>query len=237
MDFTGRVAVITGGTGGLGRAVTLGFLKAGATVVTTYVVPAEQDRLQKEAAPYRARLACRNVDVTDEGGVTRFAEETIAQQGRVDVLINIVGGYVGGKAVWETDLATWNHMMTLNLTSAYLCAKAIVPHMIKRNRGWIVNVASRAGLKGDAGAAAYAASKAGDLVLTQSLAEEVKPYRINVNAVLPSIIDTEANRRVMPGADHAGWPQPEAIAKVILFLCSEDAEVIHGASIPVYGWT
>jgi len=235
MDFTGSVVVIPGGTGGLGRAVTLSFLRAGATVVTTCVVPPEQDRLAKEAGTLSARLSGLRVDVTDEGSVKRFAEEIVARHGRVDVLINIVGGFAGGKPVWETDQATWDRMLNLNLKSAYLCSKAIVPQMIKQNRGWIVNVASRSSLKGDAGLSAYAASKAAELVLTQSLAEELKPYRINVNAVLPSIIDTEANRQAMPNADHSQWPKPEAIAKVILFLCSPDAEVIHGAAIPVYG--
>ena len=235
MDFTGSVVVIPGGTGGLGRAVTLSFLRAGATVVTTCVVPPEQDRLAKEAGTLSARLSGLRVDVTDEGAVKRFAEEIVARHGRVDVLVNIVGGFAGGKPVWETDQATWDRMLNLNLKSAYLCSKAIVPQMIKQNRGWIVNVASRSSLKGDAGLSAYAASKAAELVLTQSLAEELKPYRINVNAVLPSIIDTEANRQAMPNADHSQWPKPEAIAKVILFLCSPDAEVIHGAAIPVYG--
>lgn len=218
MDFTGTVAAITGGTGGLGRAVTLGFLRAGARVVTTCVVPAEQERLVAEAGALASRLSCVPADVTDEGAVRRFAEELVARYGRVDVLVNIVGGFAGGKPVWETDATTWDRMLNLNLKSAYLCSKAIAPQMIKQNRGWIVSVASRASLKGDAGMSAYAASKAAELVLTQSLAEELK-----------------ANRQAMPHADFALWPKPEAIAKVILFLCSPDAEVIHGAAIPVYG--
>ena len=233
MDFTGSVVAIPGGTGGLGRVVTLSFLRAGATVVTTCVVPSEQGRLAREAGALR--LSCLQVDVTDEDAVKRFAEEIVARHGRVDVLVNSVGGFAGGKPVWETDQATWDRMLNLNLKSVYLCAKAVVPQMIKQNRGRIVHVASRSSLKGDAGLSAYAASKAAELVLTQSLAEELKPYRINVNAILPSIIDTEANRQAMPNADHSQWPTPEAIAKVILFLCSPDAEVIHGAAIPVYG--
>ena len=235
MDFTGSVVAIPGGTGGLGRVVTLSFLRAGATVVTTCVVPSEQGRLAREAGALSVRLSCLQVDVTDEDAVKRFAGEIVARHGRVDVLVNIVGGFSGGKPVWETDQATWDRMLNLNLKSVYLCAKAVVPQMIKQNRGRIVHVASRSSLKGDAGLSAYAASKAAELVLTQSLAEELKPYRINVNAILPSIIDTEANRQAMPNADHSQWPTPEAIAKVILFLCSPDAEVIHGAAIPVYG--
>src|SRR5439155_14910705 len=126
MDFTGSVVVIPGGTGGLGRTVTLSFLRAGATVVTTCMVPSEQDRLAKEAGALSARLSCPRVDVTDEGAVKRFAEEIVTRHGQVDVLVNIVGGFAGGKPVWETDQATWDRMLNLNLKSAYLCSKAIV---------------------------------------------------------------------------------------------------------------
>src|SRR5437867_12607163 len=199
------------------------------------MVSPEQDRLAKEAVSLSGRLSCLKVDVTDECAVRRFAEEIVARHGRVDVLVNIVGGFAGGKPVWETDQATWDRMLSLNLKSAYLCCKAIVPQMIKQNRGWIVNVASRPSLKADAGLSAYAASKAAELVLTQSLAEELDRKSTRLNSGLPSIIDTEANRQAMPNADHSQWPKPEAIAKVILFLCSPDAEVIHGAAIPVYG--
>ena len=109
--------------------------------------------------------------------------------------------------------------------------------MIRQNRGWIVNIASKAAFDHGAGGALYEASKAGALALFDSLAAEVKPYNINVNSVLPSIIDTAANRKAMPGADFSKWPKPEEIARVILFLCSEEARVIHGAAIPVYGKT
>src|SRR5207247_10443649 len=147
MEFTGVGGAIPGGTGGLGRAVTLSFLRAGATVVTTCMVPPEQDRLAKEAGSLSARLSCLKVDVTDEGAVKRFAEEIVARHARVDVLVNIVGGFAGGKPVWETDQAIWDRMLSLNLKSAYLCAKDIVPQMIKENPGWIVTVASRVMLK------------------------------------------------------------------------------------------
>jgi NAD(P)-dependent dehydrogenase (short-subunit alcohol dehydrogenase family) len=109
--------------------------------------------------------------------------------------------------------------------------------MIRQNRGWIVNIASRAGYGHSAGAALYSASKAGALALFDSLADEVKPYAINVNSVVPSIFDTPANRRAMPSADPALWPKPAQIAQVILFLCSPESSVIHGAAIPVYGRT
>src|SRR2546428_11451541 len=113
MDFTGSVVAIPGGTGGLGRAVTLSFLRAGATVVTTCMVPPEQDRLAKEAGSLSARLSCLKVDVTDEGAVRRFADEIVARHARVDVLVNILGGIAGGKPVWETEQATWGRMLGL----------------------------------------------------------------------------------------------------------------------------
>ncbi len=126
-------------------------------------------------------------------------------------------------------------MLALNLKSGFVLARAVLPVMIRQDRGWIVNVASKAGYGHSAGAAMYAASKAGALALFDSLAEEVKPYRINVNSVVPSIIDTQANRQAMPKANFSKWPKPEEIARVILFLCSEQACVVHGAAIPVYG--
>jgi NAD(P)-dependent dehydrogenase (short-subunit alcohol dehydrogenase family) len=129
----------------------------------------------------------------------------------------------------------YDKMLQLNLKAGFVLARAVVPQMIKQNRGWIVNIASKAAFDHAAGGALYAASKAAALALMDSLAADVKPFNINVNTVVPSIIDTAANRKAMPGADFAKWPKPEEIARVILFLCSEEARVIHGAAIPVYG--
>jgi NAD(P)-dependent dehydrogenase (short-subunit alcohol dehydrogenase family) len=128
-------------------------------------------------------------------------------------------------------------MMALNLRSGYALCRAVVPLMLNRGSGWIVNVASRAAFDHAAGAAAYAASKAAAVAMMDSLAADVRGKGVRVNSVIPSIIDTEANRKAMPAADFAKWPRPEEIAKVILFLCSDDARLIHGASVPVYGDT
>ncbi len=157
--------------------------------------------------------------------------------GNIDILVNAVGAYAGGKNVWEEDFATYERMLTLNLKSGFVLARAVLPGMIRQNRGWIVNIASRAGYGHSPGAALYSASKAGALAFFDSLADEVKPYAINVNSVVPSIFDTPANRRAMPSADPALWPKPAQIAQVILFLCSPESSVIHGAAIPVYGRT
>jgi NAD(P)-dependent dehydrogenase (short-subunit alcohol dehydrogenase family) len=128
-------------------------------------------------------------------------------------------------------------MMALNLKSGFALAHAALPAMIRQNRGWIVNIASRAGYGHSAGAALYSASKAGALAFFDSLADEVKSYAINVNSVVPSIFDTPANRRAMPSADPSHWPKPAEIAQVVLFLCSGAGCVVHGAAVPVYGRT
>src|SRR6185295_7711199 len=129
----------------------------------------------------------------------------------------------------------FEHMLALNLRSGYVLSRKLVPAMLKQGRGTIINVAAKAGLEPPAGIAAYAASKAAALALMASLAAEVKGSGVRVNSILPSIIDTEPNRQAMPKADFTKWPKAEQIARVILFLCSDDAEVVHGAAVPVYG--
>jgi NAD(P)-dependent dehydrogenase (short-subunit alcohol dehydrogenase family) len=155
--------------------------------------------------------------------------------GRVDVLVNVVGGYAAGQPISELDAATWDHMMTLNLRSAFLMAKHAVRPMIAQDWGRIINFSARAARDTAANAGAYAVSKAGVLALTEVQAKEVLAHNITVNAVLPSIVDTAANRAAMPDADHAHWPKAEEIAGVVAFLASEAAGLISGAGIPVYG--
>lgn len=236
MNFHDKVVLVTGGTGGLGREVTMSFLEAGATVLVTYVAEDEFAALESAAQRIGATPPSgTRLDVTDAQAVTKFVADTAAQHGRLDILVNTVGAYAGGVPVWETGEPTYEKMLQLNLTAGFILAKAVVPQMIRQNRGWIVNIASKAAFDHAAGGGMYAASKAAALALMDSLAADVKPYHINVNSVLPSIIDTAANRKAMPGADYSKWPKPQEIAQVILFLCSEEARVIHGAAIPVYG--
>ena len=236
MNFRDKVVLVTGGTGGLGREVTMAFLEAGATVAVTYVAPEGFKTLISAAERTGATPpAGAKVDVTSDEQVQKFVAELVAKHGRLDILVNTVGGYAGGTNLWEVDPKTYDKMLDLNLKSGFVLSRAIVPQMIKQNRGWIVNVASKAALDHAAGGALYEASKAGALALFDSLAADVKSYNINVNSVLPSIIDTAANRQAMPKADFSRWPKPQEIAQVILFLCSEEARVIHGAAIPVYG--
>jgi NAD(P)-dependent dehydrogenase (short-subunit alcohol dehydrogenase family) len=233
--FEKRVALVAGGTGGLGRAVTLAFLEEGATVAVTFRRQEELDTLKKLAGANAARLESFAVDVTDEAAVRQLVEKILAKHGRLDALVNTVGGYASGVKLWELETKVFEQMLALNMRSGYTLSRAAVRAMLKQGRGAIVNVASKAAFDHEAGAAAYAASKAAAVAMLDCLAAEVKGSGVRVNSVLPSIIDTEANRKAIPKADFAKWPKPEDIARVILFLCSEDAKVIHGAAIPVYG--
>ncbi len=234
MDLREQVALIAGGTGGLGRAVTLAFLAAGADVTVTYVVEREFADLQA-GAPKTARLAGHKVDVTDEKSVRDMVDAIVAKSGRLDILVNTVGGFAGGKKLWEEDLGVMDRMLALNLRSGYVLARVAVQAMLRHGRGSIINLASRAALVHEAGLGSYSASKAAALALMESLAADLAGTGVRVNSVLPSIIDTEANRRAMPKADFSKWPKPEEIARVILFLASDDAKLIHGAAVPVYG--
>jgi NAD(P)-dependent dehydrogenase (short-subunit alcohol dehydrogenase family) len=191
--------------------------------------------LQKAAGVRASKLEGRAVDVTDEAAVAAMVDGVVAAHGRLDAMVNTVGGYAGGMKLWEMDGGVLERMLGLNLRAGYALARAAVKAMLSQKHGAIVNVSAKAAWDHGAGASAYAASKAAALAMMDSLAADVKGTGVRVNSVLPSIIDTEANRKAMPGADFAAWPKPEEIARVILFLCSDEARVIHGAAIPVFG--
>jgi NAD(P)-dependent dehydrogenase (short-subunit alcohol dehydrogenase family) len=235
MTFAGKVVLVAGGTGGLGRAVSLAFLNAGADLVVTYIADQELANLRAAAGGSANRLTAHQVDVTNEEAAQRLIDGIIADRLRLDVLVNCVGGYAGGVKLWESDAKTLNRMLTLNLWSGFALSRATAKAMVKKRMGAIVNVAAKAALDHPGGLAAYAASKAAALAMIDSLAADLKGTGVRVNSILPSIIDTEPNRQAMPNADFATWPKPEDIARVIAFLCSDDAKVIHGAAIPVYG--
>lgn len=234
MKLKDRVALITGGTGALGRAVVSEFLKEGAKTTCTYIVDKEFKELSSIVGYDKSSILFIKANVTKEEEVAKTIQETLEGFGRIDILVNIVGGFVYAK-IADTDEKTWDSMMNVNLKSAFLCSKAVLSHMIKQNYGKIINISSRPALKGVAGIGAYSASKAGVLNLTETLADEVRDYEINVNTILPSTIDTPANRRDMPDADFSKWVKPEEIARVVVFLASDDSKPISGAAIPVYG--
>ena len=233
--FEGKTVLVAGGTGGLGRAVSLAFLEAGADVAVTYRKDEEFRALETAAGAARARLSGHAVDVTDESAARKLGDALIARCGRLDALVNAVGGYAGGRKLWEADAGTFDAMLTSNLRSGVALCRAIVPAMVRQGTGVVVNVASRSALVPGPGEAAYAASKAAAVAMIASLAEDLKGTGVRANSVMPSIIDTDANRRAIPKADFSKWPKPEDIARVILFLCSDDARLVHGAAIPVYG--
>ena len=234
-EFSTKVALVAGGTGGLGRAVSLAFHEEGAQVVVSYRNPEEFERLRAAACADGSRLEGHRIDVTDEAAVSKLIESILAQHGRLDALVNTVGGYAGGVKLWELETSVLDRMLALNLRSIYVLSRAAMRVMLKQAHGSIVNVAAKAAFDHPGGAAAYAASKAAAVALLESLAAEVKGTGVRVNSILPSIIDTKPNRQAMPKADFAKWPKPDEIARVILFLCSDDAKVVHGAAVPVYG--
>ena len=219
----------------MGRAVSLAFLQEGAHVVVTYRKQEELDAMKKLAGVNSSQLDAYKVDVTDETAVGKLVEGIIARHGRLDAMVNTVGGYAGGVKLWEMDTKVFDQMLALNLRAGYVLSCAAVRVMLKQGGGAIVNIASKAAIDHAAGAAAYAASKAAAVAMIDSLAEDLKGTGVRVNSVLPNIIDTEANRKAMPKADFAKWPKPQDIARVIVFLCSDSGKVIHGAAVPVFG--
>ena len=235
INFAGSVVVVAGGTGGLGMAVSRAFLEEGAKVIVTYRKAEELRALKDSAGPQASRLEGRQVDVTDEAATAEFIGGILAQHGALDVLVNTVGGYVGGVKLWDVTLKVLDQMLALNLRSGFTLARAVMPAMLKAGHGSIINVAAKAAFDHGSGAAAYAASKAAAVALMDSLAADAKGTGVRVNSILPSIIDTAANRLAMPDSDYASWPKPEDIAQVVLFLSSELAKTIHGAAVPVYG--
>ena len=232
-----RIAIVTGGTGALGRAVVENFLVGGAKVAVPYVVDAEVPLLQAQLGDRfpASELFLKKTDVSEEPQTARFVTDVVAKWGKIDILVNLVGGFWGGSSIADTTLAQWQAMFDLNLKPTFLCCRAVVPIMTRNKWGRIVSVASRSGLQGAGYYAAYAVAKGAITTFTASLAQEVLEDGVMVNAIAPSTIDTEANRIAMPKAKHENWVKPEDIAKTIAYLCSDDCRVTSGAVVPVYG--
>lgn len=232
----GKAAVITGGAGALGAAVVTTLLGAGAAVVVPYHTAGDLDRLRERAGiAADAPLTGMPLDLTDEDAVVRAYAGVAAQYGGIDVLVNLAGGFAGGDKVHETPWTLWQEQFDLNLKTTVVSCKAAVPHMLARGGGAIVNVGTRTATQNGAKFAAYAAVKRAVIQLTEALAAELREQHITANVILPSVIDTPANRRNDPTAGGGRWVQPHEIARVILFLAGPDARIISGAAIPVYG--
>lgn len=228
-----KVAIITGASGALGRETLRVFLAEGAKIAGCDVVEPEMTDLADAVA--HGDCMIMRFDVTAERDVAEMVAHTLDHFGRVDVLVNVVGGWKGGIPLHRTSVEDWDGMLTLNLKSAFLCSRAVLPHMLERRSGRILNISSRTAVQPAANQVAYNASKAGIIALTQGLAEEVKQQGITVNCVLPSVLNTEANRKAIPTGDFDRWVKPRDIASVLAFLASDAASQLTGAAVPVYG--
>ena len=217
--------LVAGGTGFLGNAVVRELIGSGYDVAATWVVERERERLESEP------VALIEADLFDADQV----EKAMAAVGELEAVVNPVGGFSDGPRVHETDPGEFEKMLRLNVMPGFLLARAAMPRMIERGGGAFVGVSARPALRPFAGAAGYISSKAAVLALIQALDAEYKNDGIRCNAILPSVIDTPANREAMPDADHAKWVPPEQIAKVVRFLVSEDSAATSGAAVPVYG--
>ncbi|WP_034341663.1 SDR family oxidoreductase [Deinococcus misasensis] len=230
-----RVVLVTGATGGLGPAVVRAFVALGDRVSFTDRSLKKAQSFMQEEQHTDEQVFPFEADVTRAADVERWVERVHQKWGRCDVLVALVGGFKAGTPVHEMEEQDWDQMMNLNARSVFLTTRAVVPHMLEQGSGKIITVGAKAGLAAGKGASAYSASKAAVLRLTEALSLELKDHHINVNAVIPSTIDTPTNRSSMPNADHSKWVSPEDLAHVVVFLASEQARAIHGAQIPVYG--
>ncbi len=217
-EFTGRVVLITGAGGGLGTAVTEAFLAAGASVAAV-------SRSGSEIS----------ADLTRPDEAARAVEAARSRFGRLDVLLHLVGGFEGGTPVAQTDDGVWNRMFDLNLNAAFYTARAVLPAMLEAGYGRIIAIGSKTAVEPVATLAAYGASKAALVALIRTIALEVKRSGVTANVVLPSVINTPANRAADPTADSSRWVKPESIARLLLWLASEAAADVNGAVVPIYG--
>jgi NAD(P)-dependent dehydrogenase (short-subunit alcohol dehydrogenase family) len=231
MSFDNTTVMITGAAGHLGRAVASTFSGAGARLV---LVDRQADALDAAFGP-DANRALVAADLLDAKQARAALDAGVERFGRVDVLCHLAGGFRMGEPVHETSDNTWDWLVDVNVRSLVNIANAVVPHMIAGGGGRIVSVGAFAAQKGVALMGAYCASKSSVMRLTEAMSAELKERNINVNCVLPTIIDTADNRAAMPDADPARWVSPQALADVIAFLASDSARAVHGAALPVTG--
>ena len=232
MRFTGKNVLITGAAGNLGKAVAAAFEAEGASLVLFDI----DDKTLRASYPADKTTQLRvPVNLLDPASVAAAVETALKERGRIDVLANIAGGFRMGDPVHSTPVETWRLMIEMNAGTVMNMARAVVPGMLASGGGKIISIAATAGLGGKPDMGAYGASKAAVIRLTESMAGELRDKGINVNCIMPSIIDTPRNRADMPSADPKKWVTPEALADVILFLASDAARAVHGAAVPVVG--
>jgi NAD(P)-dependent dehydrogenase (short-subunit alcohol dehydrogenase family) len=231
-DFSGRTVMLTGAAGHLGRAVAAAFAVRGAQLA---LFDLRRESLQQAFGDEDARHLHVAADLLDAQALGAGVATVLARFGRIDVLCNIAGGFRMGKPVHETSDSDWDFLFDINARTLRNAARAVVPHMLAAGGGKIVNVGAYAAQHGEANKGAYVASKASVIRLTEAMAAELRERGINVNCVLPTIIDTPENRAAMPGADPSRWVAPQDLANVIVFLASDAARAVHGAALPVAG--
>ncbi len=232
MEFSNHTVIVTGAAGNLGRAVVKQFADSGANLV---LVGLRKEKLTERFGRENDHQLFVAADLGGQGPATAVADAAIARFGHIDVLCNLAGGFRMGERVHETSDETWRFLFDLNAQSVLHMVRAVVPAMLLRGGGKIVNVGAYAAQKGVANMGAYCASKAVVIRLTEAMAAELRERNINVNCVLPTVIDTPENRRSMPDADPTRWVAPDDLARIIVFLASPAARAIHGAAIPVTG--
>lgn len=232
MDFTDRTVMITGAAGHLGRAVAAAFAERGANLV---LLDLKREALQKAYGGEDERRLFVPTNLLEQREVGAAVGEAIARFERVDALCNIAGGFRMGEAVHETSDANWNFLFDINARTLLHTSRAVVPHMLERGRGSIVNVGAISASRAEAAKGAYNASKMTVIRLTETMAAELRERGINVNCVLPSTLDTPDNRAAMPDADPSRWVPLADLAAVMVFLASDAAKSVHGAALPVTG--
>lgn len=232
MNMQDKVVLITGATGHLGHAVVQAFSERGARLV---LLGRSLDSLRSSfGEPGESRFFVA-ADLTQAEPTVQAVQTAIAHFARIDVLCHLTGGFRMGETVHETSAETWDFLLDINPRTLVNIARAVVPHMLAAGRGKIITIGATAGQRGAVRMGAYCASKASVIRLTEAMSTELKPSGINVNCVLPSIIDTPENRQAMPHADPVQWVAPAALADVIAFLASDAARAIHGVALPVTG--
>lgn len=229
-----QVAVIPGGTGSVGSCLVPKLLDRGFKVAVTYLLPDEATALEEKLDVDETRLIIRRVDAVDTNALTSFFQEASERFGPINVMASLVGGWSGGRDVSETDDVRLERMLDLNLKTAWNATKAALP-LMSEDWGRIILMGSKHAQETPTGQAAYNMAKAGVVALAHSVAAELLDTETTCNALLPSVINTEATRAALPYSDYVKWPQPEEIAQVINFLASRESKVINGGAVPVWG--
>jgi len=232
MILKGRTALVTGGTGALGHIVAERFLKEGANIAVSYLF---KDELKRLSENFKKNVYIVRADVTHEEEVAALFQQVSKKFGQVDILINLVGGFIAKNLLQDTTIKEWDHMLNINLRSMFLCTRQFLKNGHVRSYGRIISMAAMPALKPTSGRGPYAVSKAGVVMLTQILGEELKATGLTANAIAPSILKTPANMGSGNDEDISKWVSPEEVAETMLLLCSEKGRAINGVCIPMFG--